>query len=116
MQKFDTVDQYMAAIPRDEFRRELERVRALIRSEVPDAQEVINYGIPAFKLDKVVVWFAAFKNHLSLFAAGGTEALAAELTGFKTSKGTIQFTPENPLPNDWIRKVVRSRLAELQAR
>ena len=116
MKKFDSVDSYMAQIAREDFRKELERVRVLIRGEIPEAEEVISYGMPAFRLEKVVVWIAAFKDHLSLFGHGSTAEMARDLVGFKTSKGTVQFTPEHPLPDEWIRKIVRMRIAEIRSK
>ncbi|MCC6402514.1 MAG: DUF1801 domain-containing protein [Fimbriimonadaceae bacterium] len=115
MPKPETVEDYLRAIPRDDFREELERVRALIMSEIPDAQEVISYGIPAFKLEKVVVWLAAFQSHISFCAGGGTGIFAQSLAGFKASKGAVQFTPDNPLPDEWVRKVVRARVLETRS-
>lgn len=92
----------------------LERIRHVTWAEAPEAEEVIAYGIPTFKLSGNLVHYAAFKNHMSFFPGGTThnEALKAELEGYKIAKGTIQFTLDKPLPDDLIRKIVRLRIAE----
>ena len=89
-------------------------MRALIRSALPpEAIETISYRIPAFKHKKVLVWFAAFKNHCSLFpTAAPIEQFKGELTGFRISKGTIQFPLDKPLPAALIRKLVKARLEQ----
>jgi uncharacterized protein YdhG (YjbR/CyaY superfamily) len=79
----------------------------------PDATEIIGYGIPAFKHKKVLVWFAAFSNHCSLFpTAAVIEEFKKELKGFSTSKGTIHFPTDKPLPIALIKKLVKARLAQ----
>ena len=89
-------------------------MRAVIRSVVPaEATETISYGIPAFKHNGVLVWFAAFAKHCSLFPkASVIEAFQKELKGFSTSKGTIQFPIDKPLPIALIKKIVKARVAE----
>lgn len=106
-------DDYLAKIEWQEGREALERLRAIIREEVPDATEVISYGMPGFSVKgSAFIWYAAFKNHCSLFAATTGLAFADELTDYKTSKGTIQFLPSKPLPEDLVRRITRARLAE----
>ena len=94
---------------------QLERVRKIVRQAVPDAKEVISYGIPAFKYqNKYLIGFAAFKDHLSLFpAAGPIEALKDKLGKFKLSKGTIQFTIDNPISESIIKQLVNKRLDDI---
>jgi uncharacterized protein YdhG (YjbR/CyaY superfamily) len=89
-------------------------MRATIRSAVPpDAIEIISYGIPAFKHDRVLVWYAAFSNHCSLFpTAAVIEKFKNELKGFSTSKGTIHFPIDKPLPTALIKKLVKARVAQ----
>jgi uncharacterized protein YdhG (YjbR/CyaY superfamily) len=106
------VDEYLAAVEWAEAREALSRLRAIIRDEVPDADEVISYGMPGYKLNGPIVWFAAFKNHCSLFAAHTVGDFTEELKGYKISKGTIQFKPDKPLPEALVRAIVRARLAE----
>jgi uncharacterized protein YdhG (YjbR/CyaY superfamily) len=107
-----SVDEYLAAVASDEARAALSELRATIRSEVPEAEEVISYGIPTFKLNGFIVSFAAFKNHCSFFPGHTVRDFAGELTGFKTSKGTIQFLPNKPLPEALVRAIVRARVTE----
>jgi len=88
-------------------------MRSAIRSVVPrEATETISYGIPAFKHNRVLVWYAAFAGHCSLFPTGEiVEAFSDELAGFKTSKGTIQFPIDRPLPVALIKRIVKARVA-----
>ena len=85
-----------------------------IRSAAPpEATETISYGMPAFKYKGVLVWFAAFSKHCSLFpTASVVEAFKNELKGFSTSKGTIQFPTDKPLPSALVKKLVRARVAQ----
>ena len=112
-QKPKTVDEYLATVPQPA-RNTLDQMRAAIRSAVPaDAIETISYSIPAFKLKKVLVWYAAFANHVSLFpTASVIESFKNELQGFSISKGTIQFPIDKPLPIALIKKIVKFRVAE----
>jgi len=107
------VDEYLAGVP-EPARSTLNKLRAAIRSAVPaEAGETISYGIPAFKHKGVLVWFAAFSNHCSLFpTASVIEAFRNELKGFSTSKGTIQFPTDKPLPSALVKKLVRARVAQ----
>src|SRR5437879_5090661 len=107
------VDEYLAGIP-EPARGTLDKVRAAIQSAVPaEATETISYGIPAFKDKRVLVWFAAFSNHCSLFpTASVIEAFKNELEGFTTSKGTIQFPVDRPLPAALVKKLVKARIAQ----
>jgi uncharacterized protein YdhG (YjbR/CyaY superfamily) len=108
-----TVDDYLAAVP-EPARSTLQQVRAAIRSALPaEATEVISYRIPAFNYNGPLVWFAAFSNHCSLFpGASVIEAFKNELKGYKTSKGTIHFPVDKPLPAALVKKMVKARLAE----
>ena len=109
----DDVLAYLAQVP-DRYRPYLEAIRQIVWSEAPDAEEVIAYGIPTFKLSGNLVHYAAFMTHMSFFP-GGTlhnEAFKDELAGFKVAKGTIQFTPDNPLPDDLVRRIVKMRIEE----
>jgi uncharacterized protein YdhG (YjbR/CyaY superfamily) len=110
-----TTDEYIAATP-EPARSTLNKMRAAIRSVAPpEATEIISYGIPAFKHKGVLVWFAGFSNHCSLFPkASIIEAFKKELKGFTTSKGTIQFPVEKPLPTALIKKLVKARVAEVE--
>lgn len=93
-------------------------MRTVIRSAVPrEARETISYRIPAFKHHGILVWFAAFSDHCSLFpTAAVIEAFQKELKSFQTSKGTIHFPLDRPLPVALIRKIVKARVAQLEAK
>jgi uncharacterized protein YdhG (YjbR/CyaY superfamily) len=108
-----TVDEYLATVP-EPARGALEKIRAAIRSVVPpDATEIISYKIPAFKHKRVLVWYAAFSNHCSLFpTAAVIDAFKDELKGFSTSKGTIHFPTDKPMPIALIKKLVKARVAQ----
>ena len=108
-----SVDEYVARAPEPALDA-LKKMRATIRSAVPpDAIEIISYGIPAFKHDRVLVWYAAFSNHCSLFpTAAVIEKFKNELKNFSTSKGTIHFPIDKPLPTVLIKKLVKARVAQ----
>jgi uncharacterized protein YdhG (YjbR/CyaY superfamily) len=111
------VDEYLAGVP-EPARGTLNKMRAAIRSAVPpEATETISYGMPAFKYNGVLVWFAAFSNHCSLFpTASVVEAFKNELKGFSTSKGTIHFPTDKPLPTALIKKLVKARIAQNESK
>jgi uncharacterized protein YdhG (YjbR/CyaY superfamily) len=111
------VDKYFAAAP-EAARSSLNKMRATIRSAVPkQATEIISYGIPAFEHKGVLVWYAAFSNHCSLFpTAAVIEAFKAELKGFSTSKGTIKFPLDKPLPIALIKKLVKARVKQVEGK
>jgi len=111
------VDEYLAGIP-EPARSTLNKMRAAIRSAVPpEAAETISYRIPAFKHKGVLVWFAAFSDHCSLFpTAAVIEAFKNELKGFSTSKGTIHFPTDKPLPTALIKKMVKARVAQNESK
>lgn len=112
-----TIDEYLARVP-EPARATLEKIRSAIRSAVPpQATEIISYGIPAFKYKRVLVWFAAFSDHCSLFpTAAVIDAFKNELKGFSISKGTIHFPTGKPLPNVLVRKLVKARLAQIESK
>ena len=107
------VDDYLAKVAAPQ-RAALESLRRIIRSAAPQAEECISYGVPAFRQGRMLVGFGATANHCSFFLMSGTTvaAFADELAGYDTSKGTIRFTPENPLPAALVRKLFKARLAE----
>ena len=109
-----TVDEYLANTP-EPAQSTLKHIRAVIKSVVPkETTEVISYGIPMFKFNGMLVGYAAFKKHCSLFPTGSgvLDRFAKELKGYRTSKGTIQFPPDKPLPDALIKKIVKARIAE----
>jgi uncharacterized protein YdhG (YjbR/CyaY superfamily) len=112
-----SVDEYLAGVP-EPARTTLEKMRAVIRSAVPPGSiEVISYGMPAFKHKKVLVWFAAFAKHCSFFPTGAViEAFKSEFKGFTTSKGTIHFPTDKPLPTALVKKLVKARVAQSESK
>jgi uncharacterized protein YdhG (YjbR/CyaY superfamily) len=101
------IDDYFAKVEPPQ-RKELERIRRIVKDVVPEAVEVISYGMPGFKYKgRYLVSFAAFKGHMSLFPGSApVESFKKELSGYKLSKGTIQFTLDKPLPDDIIKAII----------
>jgi uncharacterized protein YdhG (YjbR/CyaY superfamily) len=110
------VDEYLAGVPK-EARATLEKLRQTIKAAAPMASEVISYQMPMYKHQGMVVGFAAFKNHCSIFpGAAVMDAHKEELGRYDTSKGTIRFPANKPLPAALVRKLVKARIAENEAR
>ncbi len=108
-----TTDAYLAALSEDK-RAALVRLRSLIAAAAPKAEECISYGVPAFRQNGPLVGFGASKNHCAFYLMSGTTgaAHAKELANYDTSKGTIRFAPDSPLPAALVRKLVKARLKE----
>ena len=109
-----TVDEYLAGTP-EPARSTLRHIRAVIKSVVPkETTEVISYRIPMFKYKGMLVGYAAFAKHCSLFPTGSgvIERFAKELKPYRTSKGTIQFPSGKPLPDALLKKIVKQRIKE----
>jgi uncharacterized protein YdhG (YjbR/CyaY superfamily) len=116
--KARTVDEYLAAVSADK-RVVLQGLRKTIKAAAPKAEEYFSYGLPAFRLDGVpLVAFGAGAKHCALYPMNGStvKEFAKELRSYETSKGTIRFTPEKPLPAALVRKLVKARIAENKAR
>ena len=112
------IDARLAALPADQ-RAALQALRTAIAAAAPGAEETISYGMPAFRYHgRALVSYTAFKAHCSFFpmSSGLVEAHRDELAGFATAKGTIRFTPEHPLPVDLVARIVRERMAQIDAR
>ena len=109
------IDEYLAAVPKPA-RGALQAMRSAIRSALPaEAVETISYRIPAFRYGGVVVWFAAFSDHCSLFpTAAIVEAFKKDLKDYSTSKGTVHFPLDRPLPLALIKKMVKARVAQME--
>src|ERR1700683_3973095 len=111
------LEAYLARVPTGS-RGAFEKMRAAVRSAVPkDAVETISYGIPAFKKEKILVWFAAFVDHCSLFPSAAVIAeFESDLKGYSVSKGTVRFPADKPLPLALIKKLVKARVAQIASK
>lgn len=106
------IDEYIGAFPND-VQEILEKIRATIQKAAPDAKEKISYSMPAFEQNGIVVYFAAFKNHIGLYALpSGHETFREELSKYKSGKGSVQFPLDQPIPFDLIAKIVKFRVKE----
>lgn len=108
------IDEYLQNVSEPQ-KAALERVRKIIKQTAPDAEEVITYGMPGFKYrGKYLIAFAPFKNHMSVFPGGEAVGIIKdELHGYKTATGTVQFTLDNPLPEELIKDLVKIRLSAI---
>jgi uncharacterized protein YdhG (YjbR/CyaY superfamily) len=112
IKKPENIDQYIGAFP-NEVQEILEKIRRTIQKAAPDATEKISYAMPAFEQNGIVVYFAAFKNHIGLYALpSGHEAFQEELSKYKSGKGSVQFPLNQPMPFDLITKIVKFRVKE----
>jgi uncharacterized protein YdhG (YjbR/CyaY superfamily) len=106
----------LAAVPAPQ-RALLQKVRSQIRAAAPGVEEYLGYGLLAFKLDgHPLIYLGAAKHHCALYGARADATLAEKLKGFKQSKGTIQFTEEQPLPAGLVREIVKARVVAHRAR
>ena len=107
-----TIDEYIGSFSND-VQEILEEIRFTIRKAAPDAKEKISYSMPAFEQNGILVYFAAFKNHIGLYALpSGHEAFKEELSKYKTGKGSVQFPLDKPMPFDLITRIVKFRVEE----
>jgi uncharacterized protein YdhG (YjbR/CyaY superfamily) len=111
-----SVDAYLATLPAEQ-RAALERLRGQVARLVPDAIETISYGMPTFKLgDRALLWYAGWKAHCSVYPL--TDSFSAAhmdaLKGYRRTRGSLHFTPDNPLPESLLAELVSARLADLQ--
>jgi uncharacterized protein YdhG (YjbR/CyaY superfamily) len=115
MNAASTVDEYIAAFPAEVSAR-LAHLRALVHAHASGVVESISYGMPAFKLNgKPLIYFAAYKNHIGLYATpSGHAAFAGELSKYKQGKGSVQFPLNEPLPDDLIVRIVKFRVESLR--
>jgi uncharacterized protein YdhG (YjbR/CyaY superfamily) len=112
------IDAYLAGVPEDK-RAALQKLRKMILAVVPSAEECFSYGLPGYSLDgKPLVAFAAAANHCAFYPMSGStvEAHKDDLKEYDTSKGTIRFPADKPLPSALVRKLVKARIAENAAR
>jgi uncharacterized protein YdhG (YjbR/CyaY superfamily) len=107
-----TIDEYLSRVG-DDKRAALQRLRETILEVVPTAEECISYQMPAFRYDgRVLVYFAAAANHCAFYPGGMVSDFKDELEAYATSKGTIRFQPERPLPASLVQKIVKARVAQ----
>jgi uncharacterized protein YdhG (YjbR/CyaY superfamily) len=111
------IDAYLARVS-EPAHTTLQKVRAAIRSALPQAAtETISYNIPAFKHGEVIIWFAAFANHCSIFPTGRIiEQFKDDLESFTISKGTVQFPIDKPFPAPLLKKMIKARLAQIASK
>lgn len=114
--KFTGVDSYIAAFP-DDTQKKLKQIRATIKKAAPKAEELISYNMPAFKLNGMLVYYAAYKKHIGFYPTGsGIAAFKKELSIYKGAKGSVQFPLDKPIPLNIITKIVKHRVKENVAR
>jgi len=110
--KFRTIDDYISTFPKN-IQIILEELRQVIREAAPKAEETISYQMPAFRQNGILVWFAAFKNHIGFFPkVSAINAFKEKLSFYQTSKGTIQFPIDAPIPFELVKEIVRFRVKE----
>ena len=112
--KLSPIDEYLAGVTADQ-REALEKLRKAIRAVAPKVEECISYGIPAFRLNgRSLVFFGAWANHCSFYPGSSTtlKNFRGDLKGFQITKGTIRFSPDNPLPAALVKKLIKARIRE----
>jgi len=114
--KFESIDEYIRAQPK-EVQPTLERLRQTIKKAAPEAEEAISYGMPTFKMRGPLAYFAAFKNHVGFFPTSTPiPVFKKDLAAYKTSKGTIQFPLDRPIPYGLVMKIVKFKVKELSGK
>jgi uncharacterized protein YdhG (YjbR/CyaY superfamily) len=109
---FKTVEEYIQAFP-ENVQHTLEEMRSTIQRAAPEAEETISYQIPTYRLNGNLVYFAAFKSHIGFYPTlSGMEAFKKEISPYKTSKGTVQFPIDKPIPYDLVRRITTFRRKE----
>lgn len=112
MKKASSVEEYISwATPDSQMR--IQQIRQIVKDAAPEAQEKISYGMPSYHLNGILLYIGYFKDHISLFALpAAVKTFENDLVNFKTSKGTIQFANDQPLPVSLIKKIVSHRVKE----
>lgn len=111
-----SIDEYLAGVS-DEKRAALQQLRKTILGVIPKAEECISYQMPAFRHEgRVLVYFAAAANHCAFYPGGMVNEFKDDLEGYETSKGTIRFQPERPIPASLVRRIVKARVAQNAAK
>ena len=110
--EYTPIDEYISTFPKN-VQATLEALRQAIKEAAPNAEEAISYQMPAFRLNGVLVYFAAFKNHIGFYpTSSGVAEFKKELSQYEVSKGTIRFPLDKPIPLDLIKKIVKYRVKE----
>ncbi len=110
--KFKTINEYINIFPKD-VQNILEDIRKTIKEAAPESEEVISYQLPAFKLNGILVYFGAFKNHIGFFpTANAIKVFSKDLSLYETSKGTIRFPLNKPIPYKLVKKITKFRVKE----
>ena len=116
MKKPKDIDEYIASYPK-EIQKILTQLRATIKKAAPKSEEIISYSMPAFKLNGMLVWFAAHTNHIGFYPrVSAIEAFKKEISYYKWAKGSVQFPLDKPLPIGLITKMVKFRVNENMSR
>jgi len=111
-QQYESINEYIKTFPPD-IQNILKKIRQTIREAAPEAEEVISYQMPAFKLNGILVYFAAHKNHIGFYpTASGITAFEDELSSYQSSKGAVQFPLDKPVPFDLIKRIVEFKVKE----
>jgi len=109
---FKNIDEYIATFPKN-VQIILEEFRQAVREAAPEAKEVISYQMPAFKQKGILIWFAAYENHIGFYpTASGIDAFKEKLSAYETSKGTVRFPLNKPIPSDLVKEIVLFRVKE----
>jgi len=106
-----TVDEYVEALP-PAVSGTLQKLRQTIKAAAPKAEELISYGMPGYKYQGMLVYFAAWKNHIGFYPAGALKAFNKELSIYEVSKGTVKFPLDKPFPFGLVTKIVKFRVKE----
>ena len=110
--QYKNIDEYIAGFP-ENIQDILQNLRRVIHEAAPEAHETISYGMPAFRQNGIVVYFAAFKDHVGFFPkSSGVSTFSKELASYDTAKGTIRFPLDEPIPVNLIKKIVKFRAQE----
>ena len=111
-----TIDEYLDRLS-DDKRKALQRIREIIHSAVPAAEECISYQLPGFRLDdRMLIWFGAGANHCAIYPGALSAAFEKDLAAYSTSKGTIRFDPDTPFPAALLRKLIKAKIAQNRER
>jgi uncharacterized protein YdhG (YjbR/CyaY superfamily) len=112
MKKYNTVEEYFSDFTKMA-QVKLQELREIIKAAAPQAKEVISYNMPAFKQNRILVYYAAYKNHIGFYPTpSGITTFESRLTNYKYSKGAIQFPIDQPLPKELIQDILRFRIEE----